>query len=266
MANVLKYSLFALSCATLLSACTGESQSKQNTVTNPQNGKVYRVVTEQIKPPLVVYVDGKPTGFEYDVLQAIAAKQGLTFEYQVVDKRADLLNSIVDGKADIAAGAITINDVRKAKVDFSEPVVDYTATVLVDKSLANAKSLADLKGKKVASRHDTVYEKMTLDNLAENNGQNIQYYDTVWGEIRSILNQENEVMLGDSLILNYYLQQSGSRDTTFAQGITFPKESYGFAVAKGNTELQKQLNEGLAAIRADGTYGKIYQTYWQTQK
>ena len=42
---------------------------------------------------------------------------------------------------------------------------------------------------------------------------------------------------------------------------------YGFAVNRGaNAELLQKFNEGLAAIKADGTYDKIVSTYVQTAK
>ncbi len=267
---------WVLSSALALVACDGthQSQSAQksaapespskaaSTEHKVASGKVYRVITEDVKPPLITYVSGKPTGFEYDVLQAIAEKQGLTFEYDITT-RVNLLPSIVDGKADIAAGAITITEERAKMVDFSAPVLDYTTAVLVSKKLAGAKSMADLRGKQVASRKGTVYEQMAIDELADAKGDNIRYYDSVWLQVKSVLNGTEEVMLGDSHILEYYIQQHGNEQVAFVKGIPFPKESYGFAIKKGNTELQKSLNEGLAAIKADGTYDKIRQTYWQ---
>ena len=89
------------------------------------------------------------------------------------------------------------------------------------------------------------------------------YYDTVWEQVKSLLNHQTQVVLGDSLILEYYLQQNGSHQAVFVQNISFPKESYGFALAKNNTQLQQEINDGLAKIREDGTYARIYQTYWQ---
>ena len=180
-----------------------------------------------------------------------------------MDSKKDLLPALESGKADIAAGAITINDERRQKVNFSEPILDYSAAVLVDKSLADAKSFADLKGKSVAVGRGTVYDKMAADYLASGDGKNIVYYDTVWEQVKNLLNHQTQVVLGDSLILEYYLQQNGSHQAVFVQNISFPKESYGFALAKNNTELQQEINDGLEKIREDGTYAKIYQTYWQ---
>ena len=236
---ILKSMLSAGMCFALLAACDSSRPAAETTAPAAKNGKVYRVVTERVKPPMVAYVDGKITGFEYDLLQAIAAKK------------------------DIAAGAITINDERRQKVNFSEPILDYSAAVLVDKSLADAKSFADLKGKSVAVGRGTVYDKMAADYLASGDGRNIVYYDTVWEQVKNLLNHQTQVVLGDSLILEYYLQQNGSHQAVFVQNISFPKESYGFALAKNNTELQQEINDGLEKIREDGTYAKIYQTYWQ---
>ena len=109
----------------------------------------------------------------------------------------------------------------------------------------------------------TVYDKMAADYLASGDGKNIVYYDTVWEQVKNLLNHQTQVVLGDSLILEYYLQQNGSHQAVFVQNISFPKESYGFALAKNNTELQQEINDGLEKIREDGTYAKIYQTYWQ---
>ena len=38
----------------------------------------------------------------------------------------------------------------------------------------------------------------------------------------------------------------------------FVPEQYGIAVRKGNAELLAKVNQGLAAIRADGTYDRIH--------
>ena len=39
-------------------------------------------------------------------------------------------------------------------------------------------------------------------------------------------------------------------------------EQYGFAMAKENTEVQTLLNEGLTAVRDDGTYDELFEKYF----
>ena len=36
------------------------------------------------------------------------------------------------------------------------------------------------------------------------------------------------------------------------------RDRYGIAIRKGNTELLEKVNQGLAAIKTDGTYARIY--------
>ncbi|WP_404882763.1 transporter substrate-binding domain-containing protein [Klebsiella pneumoniae] len=42
----------------------------------------------------------------------------------------------------------------------------------------------------------------------------------------------------------------------------FERQYFGIAVAKGNSELLGKINAGLQKIVADGTYAKIYKTWF----
>ena len=54
-----------------------------------------------------------------------------------------------------------------------------------------------------------------------------------------------------------------TKDDTVKVVDTIPTgEQYGFVVAKENTELQGQLNEGLTAVKDDGTFDTIYESYF----
>jgi len=43
---------------------------------------------------------------------------------------------------------------------------------------------------------------------------------------------------------------------------SFPEEGFGIVVKKGDKALQDKLNAGLAAVRADGSYGEIYKKWF----
>ena len=45
-------------------------------------------------------------------------------------------------------------------------------------------------------------------------------------------------------------------------GEPFTDEFYGIAIQKGMTDLQAMINQGLADIKADGTYDAIYAKYF----
>jgi polar amino acid transport system substrate-binding protein len=78
------------------------------------------VATKRIEP--FVFLDsGQPTGFSIDLWAAVALELGLEYEYVVVDTVEELLESVMDGTADVAVAAISITKEREEVIDFSFP-------------------------------------------------------------------------------------------------------------------------------------------------
>ena len=63
-----------------------------------------------------------------------------------------------------------------------------------------------------------------------------------------------------SMIGGNVANNAGAKFKTISD-TSFTPEQYGIAVKKGNAELLEKINKGLADIKADGTYDKIY-TSW----
>jgi membrane-bound lytic murein transglycosylase MltF len=77
-----------------------------------------------------------------------------------------LIPSLLDGRADIAAGAITITDARRQLVDFSQPISKpFSEIVVTGSSVPSLATLDDLAGKEVFVREKTSYfESLTALN------------------------------------------------------------------------------------------------------
>jgi polar amino acid transport system substrate-binding protein len=71
-----------------------------------------------------------------------------------------------------------------------------------------------------------------------------------------------EAVVADNGVVNNYLVNNKNTQLKTIDDSSFGKEYYGIAVKKGNKALLDQLNKGLAATKADGTYQKIYQKYF----
>ena len=69
------------------------------------------------------------------------------------------------------------------------------------------------------------------------------------------------VVADNGVVVHYVANNPGGKFKTVADK-DFVPEQYGIALKKGNTELQAKLNQGLAAIKADGTYDRIYTQYF----
>jgi polar amino acid transport system substrate-binding protein len=65
----------------------------------------------------------------------------------------------------------------------------------------------------------------------------------------------------NGVVINYVANNAGSQFKTVSD-TSFTPEQYGIAVKKGNAELLAKLNQGLAAIRSDGTYNTIFTKYF----
>jgi polar amino acid transport system substrate-binding protein len=69
------------------------------------------------------------------------------------------------------------------------------------------------------------------------------------------------VVADNGVVINYVTNNPDAKFKT-VNDTAFVPEQYGFAVKKGDTELLAKLNKGLADIKADGTYEKIYAKYF----
>ena len=66
-------------------------------------------------------------------------------------------------------------------------------------------------------------------------------------------------------MVKYYIKQHPEKQFKLVPDAKFERQYFGIAVAKGNTELQQKINAGLKKIIADGTYDKIYKTWFDSE-
>ena len=84
------------------------------------SGDTLRVGTLSDSKPNAYQENGEFTGFDNELLKAIAAKQGLKLEFVATDFSA-LLGQVANGTFDIGSSAISQTDERKKTVAFSAP-------------------------------------------------------------------------------------------------------------------------------------------------
>ena len=68
--------------------------------------------------------------------------------------------------------------------------------------------------------------------------------------------------VGDVGVVKYYIKQHPEKQFKLVPDAKFERQYFGIAVAKGNSELLGKINAGLQKIVADGTYAKIYKTWF----
>jgi polar amino acid transport system substrate-binding protein len=117
--------------------------------------------------------------------------------------------------------------------------------------------VADLAGKTIASQIGTtgyfVCKKIE--------GTNAKSYDEIGLAVEDLYNGRLDAVIADDTVAsNYALQhEQYSKKLTLAFLIESDTPEYlGIAVNKGNADVVELINKGLAAIKANGEYDKIY--------
>lgn len=91
--------------------------------------KTYIVDVDRITPNVIIN-EGRVTGFDIDIWEAIADDMGLDFEYKEVPFN-QIFTDLKNGKADVGIAAITINENRERFLDFSHHYMDSGLRIAV---------------------------------------------------------------------------------------------------------------------------------------
>ncbi|WP_067499610.1 transporter substrate-binding domain-containing protein [Actinoplanes sp. TFC3] len=203
---------------------------------------------------------GKVVGFDVALIDLVATKLGVT--QAIVDTPFEGIKSGSDlnsGKCDVAAAGMTITDERKKVLDFSEPYFDATQALSVVTG-HEVKTLEELKGKRLGVQGGTTGEEYINAQVKEKNlGITVVSYKDLAAVQQALSTNQIAAAVGDLPVWNEYVKANPGKIVVAAGFNT--GEQYGFAVKKGNAELQKAINEAIAAARTDGTYDKLYSTW-----
>ncbi len=208
-------------------------------------------------PPFILLEGDKPAGFEYDLLEAVANDMGLTLEFLDPQSFEMLPTMVAAGnKMDIAVSSMTINEERKAVVDFCDPYFDSNQACVVNASSSYTKT-ADLEGKTVGAQAGTTGMDWANEHIA---GITMKPFNQASEGFQALQAGQIEAMFLDAPIAEY---QTATNFKEMKMIEVIPTgEQYGFAVNKENTALKEAINTSLKNIIADGTYEKIFKEYF----
>lgn len=263
----MKKSLLLLTSWVLLAACSGGenaadsggSGSAEAAKPAPAaSSQSYRVFSEASYVPFIMH-DGnnKVSGFEYDLLNAIAQKQGFTLTF-TAHTWEDLFPTLARGESDILTSGISITEERQKIMDFTDSHLE-TETALLTKN-EKIQQFADMAGKKISIQTGTTQDKLAEQHQRGNGS--IEKEETTWRTIQAVLKNEADASLGDLAVMNYYVKQYPDQKIRVVRDPKAQKEQLAFAVKKDNVELKNKLNQGLKQIKDDGTYQKIHDKWF----
>ena len=230
------------------------------------NEGILRVVTEY--NPTGYFVDGDTIlGFQYELCQAIARISGLEVQMQLemtLDKSFDLLNQQT---VDIIARNIPITTEVKEHYLFTDPII-LNRQVLVQRTAEANQGIKPIRNQLHLGKKELYLPKnspalLRIRNLEYEIGDTIYIHE---GELYSdeqliilvakgdidyaVCNQQNAEQL-----LSQYPEIDIQTDISFTQ-----LESW--VMRNDSPILRDSLNHWLEQLKANGTYKKIYNQYY----
>ena len=194
------------------------------------------------------YMEGdKVVGIDMDIAQAIADAMGKKLEIKNMDFDGALL-AVQQGKVDMVAAGVSVNDERKKVMDFSVDYVNSTEVVVVNKENPSVTGVEDLNDKIIGVQQGNIADFYVSDE--ENvKPKDIKRYTKFAQAAEDLKN--NKI---DCIVMDQYPAQElvDSNETlTILEGTLF-EDKYAIAVKKGNTELLDKINEVINKLNEDG--------------
>ena len=202
---------------------------------------------------------GEIVGFDIEVLQAIAKKAGIELKF-VNTPWEGIFNALGQGDRDMVVSAVTITEERKQTMDFSDPYFDAQQLIAV-KDGSKIASFADLKKRKVGVQTGTTGDEAVSKLLGKTSSAIKRFESTPLALKELEAGGVDAVVADNGVVVHYVANNPGGKFKTVADK-EFVPEQYGVAFKKGNAELQAKVNQGLAAIKADGSYAQIFTRYF----
>lgn len=253
--------------ALALSACGSSSETSDSgaedtpaaglTLAQVQDSGILKVGTEGTYKPFSFHEGGTGalTGFDVEIVTAVAQKLGVKPEFQETQWDA-IFAGLESGRSDVVANQVSINDERKAKYDFSIPYTVSTGVIVTSAENTDISGFADLKDK-------TTAQSLTSNwfELAKDSGAKVEAVEG-WAQAITLLKQGRvDATINDKL--TYLDSQQTSQDDEIKIAAETTEESLSaLAFRKGSEDLVQAADKALKELSEDGTLAKISEKYF----
>lgn len=207
-----------------------------------------------------------PTGFDYDLSQAIAAKLGVAFSFEDQDWDG-IIPSLQSGTHDIIMSGMNDTVERQEKLDFVDYFNAGFAVVVAKGNPNGIKTFADLCGKTVAIQ--TATAQIDLINAVNPScSKKIEVLEfPTDGDAQNAIRAGKAVAgVNDGQVAAYTAQTAGDGEYFEIVTPADAPEGYtsvltGIGVLKKNTGLTAAIQAAVASLIADGNYAKLLEKW-----
>lgn len=187
---------------------------------------------------------GKSVGAVIDIWRLWEKKSGIKVKF-IPSKWIDILEMVKSGKIDAIAGLLYSTE-REQFLDFGAENIHVHNAIFYHNSIRDIRNIKDLSPYKVG-----IVKKTFFESFIQNKQPNVltASFDTFDELMNAVQKGEVKVFFRSLEGGLKKLKTLGiNKDIRFAVDYTFYDKNLQLAVKKGNTELLKQINQGMALI------------------
>ena len=221
-----------------------------------QSGGVLLATTEGSFAPFNYFENGKLTGFEVELAEAVAQKLKLKLEWKPLPFDAQLA-AVSQDRFDFAISSHGYTEARARAVDFADP--HYCTGGQIGAPRGGPLTPAALQGHSVGVLLGSTYVEAArkIAGVGE-----IKTYKSEPEVFSALISHKVDAWISDRLLMRATLARHPEAGITLGDAVFVERVS--MILHKDNPELRSQLNRGLAETMRDGTYARLSQKYFQS--
>jgi arginine/ornithine transport system substrate-binding protein len=232
--------------------------------------KVVRIGVEGAYPPFsYVTPDGKLEGFDIDIARALVAAMGA--EVKLIPQDWDgIIPALLARKYDAVIASMSITEDRKKKVAFSDKYYNTPGKFVCKKGAMKDFTRAEVAqatmGKSIAVQRATIHDRFVTEQGGK--GVKVKRYGTQDDAYLDLVAGRVDMLLADSVAIDDgFLKKPEGQGFQFIgpdlSEVKYFGEGAGIAIRKQDKDLVEMFNKAIKQIRADGTYKKIQDKYFE---
>lgn len=258
----LSYRMSCVALAVGLTACGGnQSTTTETTPTStqvdnyvsplPDSAPVVKVATTGTMPPFSFQDEyGNMMGIDIDAIRAIGEAAGFKVEFYQ-EPWQNLFPSVVSGHRDLAISGISYKPERAEMYSLSDSYFINPSAIMYKDTTMTVDGLYSLRGKRVATMTDSKQE----DQIKAVGGYTeLVSLSSTFLLYEALMQGKVDAVLQDEPLLKYTALNYPQHAVTIKpyENPEDPLSQQVVMLAKDNTKLLEQVNEGIAKIKADG--------------
>jgi polar amino acid transport system substrate-binding protein len=222
------------------------------------------VATEDDYRPFEFVKDGKPTGFDNEMVDALQKYAPFQIRHEILPFTG-ILAGVATGKYDIAITGATMTKDRMQSLDFASPIADATDYYVKRKSDDSIKSIKDLSGKTVgvqagsAQLAHLTQLQAEIEKSGGKMGKIVQY--TSYPEAYQDLALGRTDYVVNTIINLTTLVNQKPGVFALGQPVAAPSMA-AWSVQKGNADLLAYINQFIAKEKANGTVAALQKKWF----